>query len=485
MGFAEGDLYVNRFTASMLDQMDPDAPFGCHRKHWFVEGPLQLRGFSGNEATELGDLIHKGNESFLESKGTVNSLHPLALPGKDLIAEYIPRIIGVEHKFKGGLFTDGIPYSGRIDLLAYPSEQDKADGVQAEVVDWKTTSNIEKWAKTHFEIRIATQPVIYGEWFYRTLAENLNPIRISLVYFQTKGAAKCVPRSAVVTREHVAEQFVRVESLARTALDISKETDINKVEPNLAVCDVAFGCPFRDRCPRSPPDPFGLLKRKEDMPSIFEKFKAIQTTASGAPAAPPPPPVEKPLPPPPPPAPPPPAFEAVPPPRKAPEQVPPPLPTAPGGPDHEAAAELRAIKSMGNPEEGGVPPPMPPPKPRGPGRPPGAKNKPKATFTAPAEGGGARVEYTALDGSPYTAIAGPILSGRAEGSLERFAEITEVTVGRSFTVNLGNYQSAKVEVTMSARGMSAADLSVLVETELAKQLEPYNALAKAAGTGGK
>lgn len=436
---------MNRFTASMLDQMDPDAPFGCHRKHWFVEGPLQLRGFSGNEATELGDLVHKGNESFLESKGAVNSLHPLALPGKALIAEYIPRIIGVEHKFKGGLFTDGIPYSGRIDLLAYPSEQDKADGVQAEVVDWKTTSNIEKWAKTHFEVRIATQPGIYGEWFYRTLAENLNPIRISLVYFQTKGAAKCVPRSAVVTREHVAEQFVRVEKLARTALDISKETDINKVEPNLAVCDVAFGCPFRDRCPRSPPDPFGLLKRKEDMPSIFEKFKAIQTTAgaapaappSGAPAAPPPPPVEKPLPPPPPPPPPPPAFEAVPPPRKAPEAVPPPLPTAPGGPDDGPSA------------------PPPPPKPRGPGRPPGAKNKPKATFTKPEEDSGL------------------------------FAEITEVTVGRSFTVNLGSYQSAKVEVTMSARGMSAADLSVLVETEMAKQLEPYNALAKAAGTGGK
>jgi hypothetical protein len=64
-------------------------------------------------------------------------------------------------------------------------------------------------------------------------------------------------------------------------------------------------------------------------------------------------------------------------------------------------------------------------------------------------------------------------------------EITEVTVGRSFTVNLGNYQSAKIEVAISARGMTAEELSVLVETELEKQLAPYNERAKAAGTGGK
>jgi hypothetical protein len=435
----------------MLDQMDPDAPFGCHRKHWFVEGPLQLRGFSGNEATELGDLVHKGNESFLESGGTVNSLHPLALPGKDLIAAYIPRIIGVEHKFKGGIYTDGIPYSGRIDLLAYPSEQDKADGVQAEVVDWKTTSSIEKWAKSHFEVRIATQPVIYGEWFYNVLAETDDPIRLSLVYFQTKGAAKCVPRSAVVTREHIAEQFVRVEKLARTALDIAKETDINKVEPNLAVCDVAFGCPFRSQCPRTPPDLFGLLKRKEskDMASLFDRFKAIQTTASGAPAAPPPPPAEKPLPPPPEPKPAP-VFEAVPPPRRAPEPLPPPVPTAPGGPDDAPAAPPPALE-----------------KPRGPGRPPGAKNKPKPKFSDPAK-------FTA----PASAEPAPV-------TVFATGEITEVTVGRSFTVNLGNYQSAKIEVAISARGMTAEELSVLVETELEKQLAPYNERAKAAGTGGK
>lgn len=440
---------MKRFTASVLETADPTSPFGCERKHWFAEGPMQLKGFTGNAATELGDVVHKGNETFLETKGATNSLHPRALPGKALIEAYIPRIIGIEHKFKGGLEVAGLPFAGRIDLLASPAE---GDPVQAEIVDWKTTSSIAKWAKSHFEVGISTQTTVYAKWFYNVLAENSDPLRLSMVYFQTKDAPRVEKRTDVVTREDVESRWnTAIVPLALRALDISKETDINKVPANLAVCDIAFGCPYRDRCPREVPDPFGLSKRKEQkMPSILDKFKQIQTTASGAPAAPPapppepvPPPKEKPLPPPAPPAPPP-VFEAVPPPRTAaPAQVPPPLPTAPGGPDDGPSA------------------PPPPPKPRGPGRPPGAKNKPKPTFTKPPD----------LTPGEVTFVEEP--------------RVTSVSVGRSFTVNLGNYQSAKVEVAMSAVGMTEAELAVLVEEALQRQLAPYNELAKAAGTGGR
>lgn len=106
----------------------------------------------------------------------------------------------------------------------------------------------------------------------------------------------------------------------------------------------------------------------------------------------------------------------------------------------------------------------PPPEPkRGPGRPPGSRNKPKLADLVPS----------------------PASNPAAQPSVT----VTRVALRHSLTVNLGNYQSAKVEVELDA-SVSDMDATLAVE-ELGKQVKaalnaevrPY--LEQQAKVGGK
>ena len=207
----------------------------------------------------------------------------------------------IEHKFGPGdaqvLTAQGIPFSGRIDMLvlACPEEPN------TEIVDWKTTSNIQRYAKSHDEMRKMTQVITYLEWFFRQGLAPDEPVRASLVYFQTKGNhAERV--TSIFDREYVARRWTIIEGMVKTILHVAAETDIRKVEPNPRACDMARGCPFRDRCPRG--DPLGVLsafpQNQGAVMSLLDRFKMPAAVAPQPQPVPIPPQAPPPAPPPPP-----------------------------------------------------------------------------------------------------------------------------------------------------------------------------------------
>ena len=402
-------MTLAKLSVTAVETFDPNTPFGCNRKFHFQ----YVQGIKPppDSSLELGSAVHTSIENYLRTG--VNGLHPVALSGKHLIDPYLEREIDIERWFDGTgqhgvpLLAEGIPFVGKIDLIA----RGGPDG-HHEILDWKTSSDIARYAKTVPQLRSSTQLMTYLEWFYRQLPGFSDPLRATLVYFQTRGN-RAERVTTVVDREHVAKGWDRIECTVRNILDVARERDISKVEPDLTKCDIARGCPFRSRCPKV--DPFGILSAApigENM-SLLDKYVKA---AAPAPAPQPPP------------------AEAAPPPPLPKVEPPPPRITAPEAPAPKA--EAPAAKA----EE---------PK-RGPGRP--------------------RRQVLATDFKPLPNA--PLVSEAPKAEVVA-GTVTKVTVRHGLTVNLGNYQSARVEVELEATGMSVDDLGKRVQDELEKQAKPY------------
>lgn len=280
-----GGALVN-VSVSQIAKFDPGEEGGCHRK-WYREYVLrdkppktkaQLRG--NDFHTSIEHYLKTGNAGMLSDR-VLAGKHMLPAPGADL---HVELQFGPDMTLH--LAAAGVPLNGKIDLLHNRGRYVHADGSVreeaagnkvAEVCDWKTTSNIDAYAKRAEQLVSTAQMVTYGV-VAQLVYPHLEQVRLSHGYFQTGGARDSDKRSLVTTVDRVNSSWLNVESVVRSMKDAAAETDFLKVEPNFEACGTFGGCPYRAHCPRS---------AEQAAIDLFGKGKGMSLLRRPAAAAPP------------------------------------------------------------------------------------------------------------------------------------------------------------------------------------------------------
>jgi hypothetical protein len=366
------------------------------------------------------------------------------------------------------------------------SERSRCDVVtEAGIIDWKTTSDIEKYGKTPGQIAKDTQMLIYAKAFHPTA----EVVTLTHGQYQTKGRVKFHASSVELTRNDLDTNYERViNPLVEKVKAVAAVTDVNEVTPNRNACRT---CPHSAVCP---------TEKASIIMSIFDRLKKsqLQAAAVSAPAekttfvavdgsilppdAPPSKPelAAKPVE----------GFSPVPPPRREVKNL---IVDAAPSPSADLAHDVHdGVKTtlVGRVEAEKVivtderrEPVTEPEKKRGPGRPPGAKNKPKDNPIGPSDGEVREQERKQAEISRAAAKL-------AEMDLARrvFDPIVfeSVTVNYGLTLNLGNFNSVRFDVAMSAKGTNpdATYDAVMarVRAKVTEEIEKIQAEQKAAQT---
>jgi len=140
---------------------------------------------------------------------------------------------------KGGLpLPDGVPplVNGRVPPI---------------VSDFKTTSDIGKWAKSPAVLSTDPQAMIYAFW---AMWETRSPVvDLVWIYMQTRGARKSARKHLRIDSSHVATQMMRLDSKAIYAETLKRTvTDPLALKANPDQCEAYGGCPYRSMCNLGP-----------------------------------------------------------------------------------------------------------------------------------------------------------------------------------------------------------------------------------------
>lgn len=266
---------------------------GCPRRWYFryVMGlPEPMRA-----AQKLGTEVHAQIEHFL--KTGENVLGPVARVGQQYLPE--PPIPLVEWGLndapkpppKDGrevawyepqtslVRLAGVPVVGFFDWFARD-----ADGVP-EAGDNKTTSDF-KWAKRgqavvegpvgqlvvtptpgRDQLLGSTQMVVGAAFAARKLGAT-DAVRMSHVYFRTRGAKGAMKTTSLVPLATVAQRVYEVEAVVERMKATAREADAMQVEGNYSACSAYGGCPFLERCFPNP------MERTKAKMGLLSKAKA-------------------------------------------------------------------------------------------------------------------------------------------------------------------------------------------------------------------
>lgn len=399
-----------RVSPSCINAFDSTTSFGCERRWWFKYVKGLEEPTTGNQklGTELHAIIENHLKGMLEEVGDSQAAG-LFLHGVAMVEDI--RLRGIkEIEAEVNSSIAGVPLIGYCDVVT-----------ETGIVDWKTTSDFRRYAKTPEQLQKDTQMLLYARHFH----PDRPLVALSHGYFQTKG-------------RHVEEVATEI---SKRDLDAHVE---NIIIPLVEKMKVAAALDSHEKLPKSPEKcsrcPFRSACEKEAIMGFFSKMKQATPVVETTPAP------------------------VVPP--DAPPQV-------------EAKRDTQPMPTpeANNPEQKFAPPPVPQPAPapvpqapvpaprRGPGRPPGSKNKPKFEVPQPP--------------TMSTQAATPVIQVRDTGVFE----VTEITVTEGITINLGNYNSARCDVTLKARVGSLTPeqaheaLTAKIRELLERQASQYEAAA--------
>lgn len=288
---------IERLSVSQIETFDASTTWGCPRKWWFKhvakvpDGPPDV-------AQDTGTKMHKRIERYILANLLIRArppkrpgrrtalargegLQPLELAGKGYIDEVIERCIGVEYHFDGELRACGIPLQGYIDVL-----------LPDEVRDWKSTSDVARYGKTEREVRESVQMTGYSKWFFDRHPEAKS-VRNVQVFFQTKRKRYAEKVSCLVTREEVVDRWTKIEGTVKLMTVAAQETDVRKVSACTSKCEMppGRGCPYKSIC-------HSTFTKDEEM-GLLDQFIDLAPAANTVTPPPAPPPasaVEKPTP---------------------------------------------------------------------------------------------------------------------------------------------------------------------------------------------
>ncbi len=262
-----GPGVLARTSVSQVGTFDPSQDGGCPTKWWMekIDGRWQV----STKAQTGGTEDHAQIEHYLNTGEDV--LGPRTRVGKYLIPAPGSDLL-VEHEFKGtDLVAAGVPFLGYIDCVNPRGEYLDAEGElkrdppdTIEVIDWKTTSDF-KWAKAGSALVRTVQMPAYGQYVSTSPlvalgngnGDRFDFVRLSHVYFRTKGAPAAEKRTALVPLTTIRSRWEQISGVVREMKDVALESDVRKVPKNLNACTAYGGCPHANYCPRNKLD---LLK---------------------------------------------------------------------------------------------------------------------------------------------------------------------------------------------------------------------------------
>lgn len=269
---------VRYLSASQLEKIDHETYGGCRRRWWFrYVAKASEPQFASQK---LGEQVHSQIERYLKTGDDV--LGDLAragrrfipAPGEDLSVE-----APFGQVFDGDVISPldaaGVPLVGFVDLAHRRETWLDDDGAvnqdpagTLEVVDWKTTARIEDQvdalgnvkkglAKTPDQVAASWQMEAYAE-LYRRLYQ-LDYVRVSHGYFQTKGPRAAKKVSARLSADLIEYRWERAGALAESAKVDALARRPEDVPVNLASCSAYGGCPHKASCPREAKDVLAQL----------------------------------------------------------------------------------------------------------------------------------------------------------------------------------------------------------------------------------
>lgn len=399
------DGRLTRASASLLNSFDPSTRFGCERRGWFKYVAGKAEPQTGNQ--ELGVALHKMNEQFLLGKEPEPSIASELFEKGRLYLKNL-RAAGVAMSIEAPIATEiaGVPFDGFCDLsLSTP--------ILGQIIDWKTTSSIKKYGKTPEQLAKDAQMLIYARALHPT-AEHVDLIHGQ---YQTKGAPDFNVSAACVSKKEIDTQINSVIiPLVERIKGVVGEKNVTKLTRNPKAC---FNCPHRAYCPSDEAIQFM---------SIFSRYHAAPTQAlPNAPSALP----ENP--------------------RRHPQMtiepgpVPTPEVTAPAPAEAELAPAPQPTPPPADPDRGTAQSSGPliaaNPLKRGRGRPPGSGKK--VEFSMPPEP--VESEKNSLPGlsagTPMSVVCAP-----GPG-----IQFESVTFSYGATVNMGSFNSVRIDVSMTAK----------------------------------
>lgn len=243
-----GDEHVD--APGVLSPSQIETFLDCERKWAFIY-ISGIRPESGGAAA-LGGKVHKQLEQYL--KGEAASLNFTEPGGVGDIASLLlahlppPKTPGmrIEGAFKFQSPSTGIFYRGFKDVVLSPPE------FELTILDHKTTSNIAAWAKSAEKLKTDTQAIIYAQ---HELSRWLDVPHVKLQwnYAQTKGPKRSLPVVVTLDRQHVADEFAKIEVDGQRILATLKaRPDPLSLPPTPTSCEKYGGCPYRYKCNLSP-----------------------------------------------------------------------------------------------------------------------------------------------------------------------------------------------------------------------------------------
>lgn len=418
MGSSVVNGVIQRLSPSFINSFDPSTSFGCMRRGYFKYVLDKPEPTTGDQT--VGLQLHKTNEAYLTNEaGVWTDLFSMGKPTLDRLKPFV-RAVEAEVKLDVG----GIPMTGYCDLITE----------EPGIWDWKTTSDIEKYGKTPGALAKDTQMILYAR------AAHPDAQRVVLAHgqYQTKGRIQFRETKIEIEKSRLDDHYGTVIlPLVETIKEVVKATDPKDVAANRNACRM---CPHKGYCPADKENPtMNFFKRYQTENTVPQTATVTTVPVSQVQAS-----------------------AATPMPKAEPAVLP---PDAPASNPALAAKPIDGFSPVPAPRRMqivDVPPASPPPAPtpvieqdapvaapvkRGPGRPPGSKNKPKhEVVVAPAPSPApAPTDNLAMANKAFEAVRSetPVVS-------EKFAFET-VTVNYGATINTGNYNSVRFDVTMSAR----------------------------------
>jgi len=275
-------------SVSQIMTFNTDQFGGCNRAWWFAK--IMRLERPQTAAQDTGVEMHRQIETYLATGDDVLGVVPraglrfLPSPGAGLNLE-MPfgdeKIVEMFDKYREFgtienpspefhwietvleplrdkyLIADGdVPILGAIDVVNERGEWIDNEGLihktpnEIEVIDWKSTSDIEQYAKSGPELIDTDQMIGYAKYASQRFP-TANQIRISHGYFQTRGAPRAKKVSTLVPLDIIQSRWQHIETRVREMKQVARETDVEKVPANLNACSAYRGCTFASQCPRS------------------------------------------------------------------------------------------------------------------------------------------------------------------------------------------------------------------------------------------
>lgn len=137
---------------------------------------------------------------------------------------------------------NGPPWIGFIDLL-----EETEHGIK--VTDYKTSSDIRRYAKSKTELETDIQSNAYAKFVF-DISEELNEVEARWLYLETRNKVKVNTAEVCVTlkREEIEENWNKAMKLVAEMVQLAEIEDTLSIEPNPEACPDHGGCPHRDRC---------------------------------------------------------------------------------------------------------------------------------------------------------------------------------------------------------------------------------------------